>query len=284
VSKAAQFRRLLASGRLVKAVGAHNPLGARLVEESGFDAVWASSLELSTSLALPDASIVTMTEALESARSMTEAVSIPVIADCDTGYGDVANVIHMVSRFEASGIAAVCIEDKMFPKVNSLAGPNHDLVSILEFGEKLTAAKRAQSTPEFAIIARTEALIAGRGVPEALRRAEAYVESGADAILVHSRATDPGQIWSFLDRWRLPVPVIVVPTTYFQVHAAELTAHGVRMVIYANQGIRAAVRAMKDAFREIQLAGTSSAVEPRIATLSELFELQGMRAVIESRQ
>ena len=284
MSKAAQFRHLLASGRLVKAVGAHNPLGARLVEQSGFDAIWASSLELSTSLALPDAGILTMTEALESARSMTEATSIPVIADCDTGYGHVANVVHMVGRFERSGIAAVCIEDKMLPKLNSFAGPNHDLVSIVEFGEKLTAAKRAQSTPEFTVIARTEALIAGCGVPEAVRRAEAYVEAGADAILVHSRATDAEEIWAFLDRWRMPTPVVVVPTMYFRVHTAELTARGVRMVIYANQGIRAAVRAMKDAFREIQLAGSSSPVEPRIASLSELFELQGMRAVLESRR
>jgi phosphoenolpyruvate phosphomutase len=284
VSKAAQLRGLLAGSRLVKAVGAHNPLGARLVERSGFDAVWASSLELSTSFALPDASILTMTEALEAARAMNEAVSIPVIADCDTGYGDVSNVVHMVNRFEASGVAAVAIEDKVFPKVNSFAGRNHDLVSVAEFAEKLSAAKRTQSSADFMVIARTETLIAGLSVNEAIRRAEAYVEAGADAVLVHSKAPDPGEIWAFLERWRQQAPVVVVPTTYFGVHATELTARGVRMVIYANQGIRAAVKAMKDAFRELQLAGSSRPIEPRIASMAELFELQGMRAVLETRR
>jgi phosphoenolpyruvate phosphomutase len=283
LERAARLRELLAGPSVVKVAGAHSGLSARLVEASGFSAVWASSFELSTSYALPDASILTMSEALEAARVMNEAVSIPVIADCDTGFGDTANVVHMVRRYESSCIAGVCIEDKVFPKLNSLLGGGQELLDMDRFAAKVRAAKRAQHSPDFVVIARTEALITGAGMDEALRRSDAYVDAGADAILVHSRASTPDEIWAFLDVWSGRAPVVVVPTTYFDVEVAEFERRGARVVIYANHGLRAAVRAMKETFRELQRTGSSRGVERRIASLTELFELQGMPALMDSR-
>ena len=119
MNKSKNLRNLFSSHELIRVMGAHNALGAKLVEGSGFDAVWASGLEISTSYALPDANILTMTDFFNAASSMNEAVNIPVIADCDTGFGNSKNVIHLVKKYEAAEIAAVCIEDKLFPKVNS---------------------------------------------------------------------------------------------------------------------------------------------------------------------
>ena len=282
-TKAQRLRELLAQDRLIRVVGAHNGLSARLVERCGFDAVWASGFELSASYALPDASILTMSEVLEAARVMNEAVSIPVIADCDTGYGDAANVIHMVHRYEASGIAGVCIEDKRFPKLNSFVPRGQELIPAESFAGKIEAATRARRGPDLVVVARTEAFIAGLGVDEALARASCYAKAGADAVLVHSRASTPREIWEFMARWDGAVPVVVVPTTY-AADADELSCRGVRVVIYANQGIRAATRAMRETFEVLRATGGTRSVEDRIATVEEVLELQGMPGLIETRR
>jgi phosphoenolpyruvate phosphomutase len=279
-SKPQKLRALLAQDRLVRVVGAHNGLSARLVELSGFDAVWASGFELSASYAVPDASILTMSETLEAARVMNEAVSIPVIADCDTGYGDTPNVRHMVHRYEAAGIAGVCIEDKCFPKMNSFVTAGQELIPAESFAAKIDAAKRAQRSPDFVVIARTETFIVGEGLEEALRRAACYAEAGADAVLVHSRQATPAEIWDFMARWDQRTPVVVVPTTYLA-DAPELWRRGVRVVIYANHGIRAAARAMRETFEELCATGGTRSVEDRIATVDEVLELQGMPGLVE---
>ncbi len=278
------LRELLGGRRLIRVAGAHNGLSARLVEQSGFDAVWASGFEVSTSYALPDASILTMSESLAAARIMNEAVSIPVIADCDTGFGDAPNVMHMVRRYETAGIAGVCIEDKRFPKLNSFVHDGHELISVDAFAAKIRAAKQAQRSPDFVVVGRTEAFILGLGPDEALTRAAAYAEAGADAVLVHSRAPTPAEIWTFMERWRLGVPVVVVPSTY-RASVEELERHGVSMVIHANVGIRAAARAMRETLQELSAVGhVSSSLEDRIASLDELLELQGMPSVVETRR
>lgn len=283
VQKSARLRELLGRQQLIRVAGAHNGLSARLVEQSGFDAIWASGFELSTSYAVPDASILSMHEMLDSARVMNEAASLPVIADCDTGFGELANVIHMVRRYETAGIAGVCIEDKTFPKRNSFVTGRQELISTEIFCDKIHAAKSAQMSPDFVVIGRTEAFIVGLGADEALARASAYAEAGADAILVHSRAATPAEIWYFMEGWHRNVPVVIVPTTY-RVACAELEKYGVRMVIYANVGIRAAARAMREALDELHMAGDiSESLEHRIASVNELLELQGMSALIEAR-
>ena len=189
MNKAAKLRELFKSEGVIRAVGAHDGLSAKLVELNGFDGVWASGFEISASHAVPDANILTMTQYLEAASIMNDAVSIPVVADCDTGYGNSNNVMHMVRKYEAAGIAAVTIEDKMFPKVNSYIPGRQEWASIAEFVGKILAAKNAQQTKDFMVIARVEALIAGWGQEEALRRAHAYAEAGADAILIHPKLT-----------------------------------------------------------------------------------------------
>src|SRR5262245_10385022 len=144
-SKAGQLRALIADGQLVRAVGAHDGLSARLVEQAGFEAVWVSSFELSASYALPDASLLDLTRYLDEARSIEAVTQVPVIADCDTGFGGPLNVAHAVRAYEASGIAAICIEDKVFPKMNSFADVRHDLLPAEEFELKIKAGKRAQA-------------------------------------------------------------------------------------------------------------------------------------------
>lgn len=282
MTKLKKIRNLFASHKLIRVMGAHNALSAKLVERSGFDAVWASGLEISTSYALPDANILTMTDFFNVASSMNEAVNIPVIADCDTGYGNSNNVIHLVKKYEAAEIAAVCIEDKLFPKVNSFIPGRQELASIAEFVGKILAAKNAQNDPDFLVIARVEALIAGWGMGEALKRAHAYIDAGADAILIHSKSKTPDEIFEFVDKWNNRAPLVVVPTKYYKVTAKELQEKQISMVIYANHGIRASISAMSEVFSSVYNSGSTAAVEDKIATLEEVFELQGMPQMKES--
>jgi len=191
-------------------------------------------------------------------------------------------VIHLVRKYEAAEIAAVCIEDKLFPKVNSFIPGRQELASIAEFVGKILAAKNAQNDPDFMIIARVEALIAGWGMEEALKRAHAYADAGADAILIHSKSGSPDEIYEFVDKWNNQAPLVVVPTKYYDVTAEELQEKRISMVIYANHGIRASIRAMNEVFSSVYTSGGTASVEDKIATLDEVFELQGMPQMKES--
>src|SRR2546426_6862422 len=195
------------------AAGAHDALSAKLAEEAGFDAIWASGFGISAVQAVPDANILTLTETLEAVRRIVDAVKIPVVADCDNGYGNAINVMRTVGEFERAGAAGVCIEDNDFPKRCSFyAGVRRDLVPADEHARKIEAATAVRRDPGFAVIARTEALIAGLGVEDALGRARAYAAAGADAVLVHSKASDFGELASFARVWDGRVPLGAVPT------------------------------------------------------------------------
>src|SRR5215467_16384669 len=166
---------LLKGAKVVLAAGAHDALSARLAEEAGFDAIWASGFGISAVQAVPDANILTLTETLDAVRRICDAVRIPVIADCDNGYGNAINVIRTASEFERAGAAGICIEDNEFPKRCSFySGVRRDLVPTLEHARKIEAACSARHRRDFTVIARTAALIAGLGLEEALRRAQAY--------------------------------------------------------------------------------------------------------------
>ncbi len=276
MDKPKKLRELFRERRIIKVMGAHNGLSARLAQDAGFDAVWASGLEISTASCVPDANILTMTDFLNAAISMNEAVSIPVIADCDTGFGNSSNAIQMVKKYESSGIAAVCVEDKHFPKVNSFIPGRQELAPVSEFMGKILAAKNAQANKNFMVIARVEALIAGWGMEEALKRANAYVDVGADAVLIHSKSKTVDEIAEFSRLWKERAPLIVVPTTYFNVKTSGLEKLKIKMVIYANHGMRASIRAMEDIFSRVYKEGTTSGVEKEIASMKEVFEIQGM--------
>ena len=214
-------------------------MSAKLVEINEFDAVWAGSFAISATHAVPDASIMTMTEFLQVSKNMVDSCNIPIIADCDTGFGGPSNVSYLVKQYEKVGVAGISIEDKIFPKQNSLLeNGKQELLSEKDFVAKIIAAKEAKIEPDFMIIARTEALIAGMGINEAIKRATAYENAGADAILIHSKNKSPQEIFEFCDTWKGKIPLIVVPTSYGSVTIDELINHNIKMVIYANQTLK----------------------------------------------
>ncbi len=272
--KAAALRAKLDVRRPALAMAAHNPLAAKLAAEAGFDAIWGSGFELSASYAVPDANILPMGTHLEMVRAIGEAQDAPVVADIDTGFGNAVNVAYAVPRYAAAGAAAVVMEDKTFPKDSSLRpGGRQELVPLGEFQGKVEAAKAAGGV---LVVARTEALIAGLGQEEALRRGEAYAEAGADAVLVHSKQKTPDEILSFCDAWPGRVPLVLVPTSYPRLSFADIATLGkVGLVICGNHAIRAAVAAMRDVFRRILAEGGIAAVEGDIASVAEVFALQG---------
>jgi len=261
---------------LLVGVGARDALEARLVEKAGFDFVWSSSLGISAAHAVPDASLLSMFHYLEAARFMREAIRIPVLADGDTGYGDARNVAYAVRRYEEAGIAGICFEDKQFPKENSLLpGGRQDLAPLEDFAAKIEAAVDARGSRDFAVVARVEALVAGAGQEEALRRARRYERAGADFILIHSRQKSPDEIVEFIKAWDGAVPLVLVPTIYPSLTEKKIRALGkVRMVIYANQPMRAAVKATEEILAEIRKAGGVHTVDDRMAPLTRIFELQ----------
>ena len=277
MSKFDTLRNGLESQSILKVGGAFDAMSAKLVENSGFDAVWAGSFAISATHALPDASILTMTEFFDVASSMASTCEIPIIADCDTGYGGPSNVSHMVRKYENAGIASICIEDKIFPKENSLLeNGRNDLLSEKEFVAKILAAKEARSNKNFIIMARVEALISGAGMDEALKRATAYENAGADAILIHSKQKTPDEIFEFTDSWKGSAPLVVVPTTYDSVKISELESHKIKMVIYANQTLRVAHMAMTGLLNQLVKADHISDVTDNISTMQDIFHLQEM--------
>ncbi len=276
MARAKKLRELFKKKETIWVAGAHDGLSAKLVEKNGFDAAWASGFEIAASFAVPDANILTMSQNLERSCEINDAVSIPVIADCDTGFGNSNNVIHMVKKYEAAGIAAVCIEDKLFPKVNSFISGRQELASLAEFVGKIMAAKNSQSSSDFMVIARVEALIAGHPVAEAIIRADAYIKAGADAILIHSKEKTQEQIVDFCRAWKKRAPVVIVPTKYPDFTEKQMNELGIKVVIYANQGIRAAARAMDEALGQINSQKTKDKLENKIASMDFMFALQEM--------
>ncbi|MDR7303527.1 isocitrate lyase/phosphoenolpyruvate mutase family protein [Haloactinomyces albus] len=226
-------------------LGVYDGLGSRLAEESGADALWASSLGISAADAVPDANIRTMTDFLAALRSIRSGSDLPVVADCDSGFGDVNNVAHMVTEYERAGASAVCIEDKMFPKRNSFSD-NQKLCDPEEFAAKVRVAKQTQRDPGFMVRARLESLIAGAGMRDALARGKLYESAGADVILIHSKSAGPDEVLEFMKRFRdtgSTTPLAIVPTTYPQLTFDDSVAAGASVVVYANHDLRARIAA-----------------------------------------
>ncbi len=278
MSKARILRELLARPGMVAAVGAHDALSAKLIEAAGFPIVWSSSFTVSaTQRAMPDVNLLTMTETLEAARHIDRAVAIPVIADCDNGYGNAVNVVRTVEEYERAGIAGICMEDNPFPKTCSLyPGMRRELASIEEHAGKIRAALRVRRDPATVIIARTEALIAGWGQAEALRRATAYAEAGADMVLMHSKAPTAAEVLEFMRHWDGRVPIVVVPTLYPSVRWEELEGAGVKLVIWANQILRGAVKGVRDTLATLARERRIDALHPQIVPLEEIYRHVGV--------
>jgi len=283
--KTTQLRNLLQSDRTEFILEAHNGLSARIVEEAGFKGIWGSGLALSAQHAVRDNNELSWTQVVGILEFMSDATSIPILLDGDTGYGDFNNMRRLVRKLEQRDIGGVCIEDKLFPKTNSfIQGEQQELEDVETFCGKIQAGKDAQQDDDFCIVARVEALIAGWGLEEALRRGEAYRRAGADAILIHSKQSRPDEVLAFAREWENRCPLVIVPTKYYSTPTEVFREHGISLVIWANHLVRAAIAAMQASARTIFETESLVEVEGRVATVAEIFRLQGADELLEAEK
>jgi len=274
-TRSEKLRTMLESSELEFLMEAHNGLSARIVREAGFKGIWASGLSISAQFGVRDNNEVSWTQVVDMLEFMADASDLPILLDGDTGYGNFNNLRRLVRKLEQRGIAGVCIEDKQFPKTNSfLNGERQPLADIDEFAGKIAAGKDTQTDPNFSIVARVEALIAGRGMEEALRRAEAYRRAGADAILIHSKLSKADEILTFSREWARRCPLVIVPTRYYSTPTEVFREAGISTVIWANHLVRSAVTAMQSVAKDIHDSETLVNVEDRIVSVEEIFRLQ----------
>ena len=263
----------------------HNGISAKIAEEVGFKGLWASGLAISAQYGVRDSNEASWTQVLENIEFMSDAINIPIMLDGDTGYGNFNNVRRLVKKLEQRDIAAVCIEDKLYPKTNSfIDGDKQELADIDEFCSRIKAGKDAQIDDDFSIITRIEAFIAGWGLSEALRRAEAYHRAGSDAILIHSAKSDPSEILAFKKEWGDTSPVIVVPTKYYSTPTQVLDEAGFSIAIWANHMIRSSIKAMQESAKQIYESSSILTVEGEIAPVKEVFRLQGVSELKEAER
>ncbi len=276
-TKAARLRELIEGGETRFLMEAHSGLSAKVAEEAGFEGLWASGLSISAMLGVRDANEASWTQVLEVVEFMADATKIPILLDGDTGYGNFNSVRRLVGKLEARGVAGVCLEDKLFPKTNSFLGSApQELADIGEFCGKIRAAKDTQRDPDFVVVARVEALIARRTLDEALERAEAYRDAGADAILIHSARANASEILAFQQHWGARLPVVIVPTKYYRTPTQVYRDAGIALVIFANHLMRASLASMQKVARQLSLEKTLVGVEPEVAPLDEVFRLQNV--------
>ncbi|XUY30475.1 phosphoenolpyruvate mutase (plasmid) [Agrobacterium sp. rho-8.1] len=250
---------------------AHNGLSARIVEEAGFRGIWASGLTISSSLGVRDANEASWTQIAEVVNQMVDATKLPILVDGDSGYGDFNTARRVSRKLQKIGAKGICLEDKQFPKMNSFIGSRQPLADVDVFSGILKAVKDALVDEEFVLVARTEALVAERSLNEALDRAYAYEEAGADAILVHSKQKVADEVVAFAQAWRGTCPLVIVPTTY-KVTPKLLEDNGFSAVIWANHLLRASITAMQQASAQIRDGGPEM-LEGTIVPVSEIFRM-----------
>lgn len=279
-----QLKRLIELKPIVRVLEAHNGLSGIVVEQTQlvingqikeFDAIWESSLTDSASKGKPDIEIVDFTSRIQTIEQILEVTTKPLIVDGDTG-GSVNHFAFMIKTLERLGISAVIIEDKFFPKQNSLL---REAIHIQEepkkFCQKIEAGKKAQITDDFMVIARIESLIAGKSIDDALKRARMYIDSGADGIMIHSKKEDPKEILDFCKRYgklKYRIPLVVAPTSYNSITEDELKAANISIVIYANHLLRSSYAVMKKVAESILIEGRAKAVERLCFPIENLFE------------
>lgn len=277
-----RLRRLIDNKPVVRLCEAHNGLTGLIVETTEvkqdghtheFDGMWSSSLTDSTSRGKPDIEAVDLSARLQSINDIFEVTTKPLVFDGDTG-GKPEHFVFTVRSLERLGVSAVIIEDKEGLKRNSLFGTEvvQTQASIEEFSTRLTMGKQAQITEDFMVIARIESLILEQGMDDALTRAEAYIDAGADALMIHSRRKEPDEVFAFCDaaaRFSKRVPIVAVPTSYNHVTEAELADRGVSVVIYANHMLRAAYPSMRKVAETILTHGRSLEADADLSPISE---------------
>lgn len=281
-----RLRQLLQIRPIVKALEVHSGLTGLIVEKTvvehegeldQFDAMWISSLCDSTAKGKPDIELVDMTSRFRTIDDVMEVTTKPIIFDGDTG-GQIEHFVYTVRSLERMGVSAIIIEDKTGLKKNSLFGTEVEQTqdSIEHFSQKIRAGKKTQLTDDFMIIARIESLILEQGMEDALLRARAFVKAGADAIMIHSRKKDPAEIIEFCDKFRKEdkqTPLVVVPSSYNTITEEELSAHGVNIVIYANQLTRSAFPAMEQTAKDILRYHRAKEVDDRLMPIKDILTL-----------
>lgn len=273
--KTTRFRNLLHSGELEFLMEAHSGLSARIAEEAGFRAIWASGLSISAALGVRDSNEASWTQVLDIVEYMADATTVPILLDGDTGYGNFNNARRLVRKLEQRGVAAVCMEDKIFPKTNSfLKGATQRLADKEEFSGKIKAAKDSQLDPDFSVVARLEGFIANHSLEEMLDRAHSYASAGADALLIHSKQNTADEIASFVEHWNHECPIVIVPTTYADTPTSEFRKMGISMAIWANHSLRSTIPAMQNVCRQIFEEQSIANLNGHVAPLSEVFRLQ----------
>ena len=281
-----RLRQLIEICPVVKTIEAHSGLTGLIaektvVEHNGkldqFDAMWVSSLCDSTAKGKPDIELVDMTSRFRTIDDIMEVTTKPIIFDGDTG-GLTEHFVYTVRSLERMGVSAIIIEDKKGLKKNSLFGTEvkQTQATIEEMSSKIRAGKEAQLTDDFMIIARIESLILEQGMEDALDRAFAFVEAGADGIMIHSRRKEPDEILEFCDKFRekdKKTPIVVVPSSFNTITEGELAEHGVNIVIYANQLTRSAFPAMQKTAEDILMYHRAKEVDDRLMPIKEIITL-----------
>ena len=281
-----RLKQLIEIRPIVKAMEVHDGLTGLIVEKTvvesngkldQFDAMWISSLCDSTAKGKPDIELVDMTSRFRTIDDVTEVTTKPIIFDGDTG-GLTEHFVYTVRTLEKMGVSAIIIEDKTGLKKNSLFGTEvqHTQDKIENFSAKISAGKQAQLTDDFMIIARIESLILEQGMEDALKRAEAFVNAGADGIMIHSRRKEPDEILEFCDKFRIKdkkTPIVVVPSSFNTITEEELAAHGVNIVIYANQLTRSAFPAMQKTAEDILKYHRAKEVDDRLMPIKQIITL-----------
>lgn len=276
------LKKLIELKPLVRVIEAHSGLSALIVEGTKvggkeFDAIWESSFTDSSSKGKPDIELVDFTSRVRTINEILEVTTKPLIVDGDTG-GPREHFAYMVKTLERLGVSAVIIEDKVFPKKNSLLETDQELIGIEEFCSKIRAGIQARITQDFMIFARIESLIAGKPMEDALSRGRAYIQVGADGIMIHSKSKSPTEILDFCkeyQKFEFKVPLIVVPTTYHFITEKELIENGISIVIYANHLLRSSYKAMLDTAKVILKNESPHQAESKCCTPQELFEVVG---------
>ena len=284
-SKTRRFKDLLDSKELEFLCEAHNGLSAKIVEEAGFKGIWASGLTISAQFGVRDNNEASWTQVLDNLEFMSDATHVPILLDGDTGYGNFNNMQRLIRKLEQRHVAAVCIEDKLFPKTNSfLKGETQPLADVDEFCGKIKAGKDAQLDDDFCIIARVEAFICGWGLTEALRRADAYHQAGADGILIHSALAVPDEILAFQREWGDRCPVVIVPTKYYSTPTDVFRQYGFSLVIWANHLLRAAVTTMQHTAKTLYAQEHLLSIEDNVVPVGEIFRLQDAAELQEAER
>jgi len=293
-----KLKKLLESKRLIRGIETHNAISALISNDlkvevnnskvNEFDFFWESSLTDSASKGHPDIEIVSFDSRLKTISEILEVTNKPIIVDGDTG-GHIHHFEYLIPRLERLGVSAVIVEDKVFPKRNSLEpGAMHLLEDPDNFADKIKIGKKIQKSESFMIIARLESLIAGKGVDDALIRARKYLEAGVDGIMIHSKSSDPKSVFDFAKEYsklckelNVKKPLVCVPTTYNSIYESEFEEKGFNVVIYANHMLRASYKAMKEVGKMILTHERSLETDPHISSVKEIFEKVGFLDIKE---